>query len=1021
MLSQLSYTPESVLEHSDRWFVRQEQPEAPAGAGGGNALACRGLAWVVQFASQMLAFRIPPEQPIDAMAATTESKTRTGRSRRGSDGQTKAGGAAAAGGKKEVNVFHQRLASLTYHQACQMIGASGEAIDGARRMRIGNRFTEIDLDRGVYLGGDLLRIRMADCDAKHAGEDERPEASVDAGSGPTIVTMTLQSRRAKQITINCDRCDGLCHHMGAALDYLLDAKSILGLAAPPDASVPLENLTDKELQSRAIAERQKRADEEPMTVRSMDPNTPWTDYVVTSQNSGQTYRVSIRSLEDQDRANSGYCSCPDFRTNRLGSCKHTLHVAAKVRKRFTNEVLNQPYQRPDVSLRVHHGLWEDDGDFGLRFCLPTKPNAIASELVGHWVDRSAKDAGEVFNAIGALENAGVDFRIYPDAEDYLQRQEVLRRLGQTCDQIRRDPAAHPLRTELLDATLLPYQIDGIAFAASAGRAILADDMGLGKTIQGIGVAELLAREADLSRVLVVCPASLKSQWRSEVQRFSGRSVQLILGTAEERQQQYRSDKFFTVCNYEQVLRDMAAVEAVPWDLIILDEGQRIKNWESQTSNKIRMLQSRFRLVLSGTPLENNLGELFTVARFVDEQRLGPAYQFFQKHRVLDDRCKTIGYQRLDELRQTMRPILLRRTRAEVAKQLPERIDEIVRVIPTDEQLEVHAGQMQIVAQITAKKYLTEVDLLRLRRALAMGRMVCDSTYLVDQKLPEYSTKLQRLAELLEGLLADPARKIVIFSEWKRMLDRVESKLDALGATHVRLDGSVNQKKRPAIVEKFQSDPDCRVLLMTNAGATGLNLQSANVVINCDLPWNPAILEQRIARAHRMGQKNPVHVYNMVSVGTIEEQLLDTLAAKQDLADASLNFDSQVGAVAVGSGSDDLKRRLEKLIGPLAPAPVDVSQQRRVESEAAALHQRREKVSEATGQLVTAALGLAGQLMGTGGRPPADPSQVDTLAARLSESMEVDDQGRPQLRITLPDQAALRGLAESLASLLSGAS
>ena len=147
--------------------------------------------------------------------------------------------------------------------------------------------------------------------------------------------------------------------------------------------MPLENLTDKELQSRAIAERQMRANEEPMTVRSMDPATPWTDYVVTSQNSGRTYRVSIRSLNDRYRDNDGYCSCPDFCTNRLGLCKHTLHVAAKVRKRFNNEILSESYHRPDVSLRVHHGLWQDDGDYGLRFCLPTEPNVVASELVGH--------------------------------------------------------------------------------------------------------------------------------------------------------------------------------------------------------------------------------------------------------------------------------------------------------------------------------------------------------------------------------------------------------------------------------------------------------------------------------------------------------------------------------------------------------------------------------------------------------------------------------------------------------------
>ncbi|MEL7338607.1 MAG: helicase-related protein, partial [Planctomycetota bacterium] len=259
------------------------------------------------------------------------------------------------------------------------------------------------------------------------------------------------------------------------------------------------------------------------------------------------------------------------------------------------------------------------------------------------------------------------------------------------------------------------------------------------------------------------------------------------------------------------------------------------------------------------------------------------------------------------------------------------------------------------------------------------------------------------------------RKIELFSEWKRMLDRIEGRLDQLGAEYVRLDGSVPQKKRPPIIAKFQDDPDCRVILMTNAGSTGLNLQSANVVINCDLPWNPAVLEQRIARAHRMGQKNPVHIYNLVTTGTIEESLLDTLNQKQELADASIDLDSRINAVAVGSGGDDLKRRLEKLIGPLAAAPVDESQAAAVEQQALQLTQRREAVSAATGQLVSAAINLAGRLAGDGSPPPTE--KVETLQQQLSESMEVDEQGRSQIRITLNDQDSLKSLAESLARLL----
>ena len=192
--------------------------------------------------------------------------------------------------------------------------------------------------------------------------------------------------------------------------------------------------------------------------------------------------------------------------------------------------------------------------------------------------------------------------------------------------------------------MLPYQLEGIAFAAGVGRAILADDMGLGKTIQGVGVAEILAREAGIGRVLVVCPASLKSQWRNEIHRFSDRSVQLVTGSAAERARQYDNDSFFTVCNYEQVLRDILAIERVRWDLIILDEGQRIKNWESKTARVIKGLKSPFALVLSGTPLENRLDELYSVVQFVDDRRLPPAFRFFHRHRVVDENGQGAGLQ-----------------------------------------------------------------------------------------------------------------------------------------------------------------------------------------------------------------------------------------------------------------------------------------------------------------------------------------------------------------------------------------
>ncbi len=281
----------------------------------------------------------------------------------------------------------------------------------------------------------------------------------------------------------------------------------------------------------------------------------------------------------------------------------------------------------------------------------------------------------------------------------------------------------------------------------AGRAVLADDMGLGKTIQGIGISELLSMEAGVSRVLVICPASVKSQWRLEIMRFSNRSHQMVLGSAKERAIQYDNSCFFTICNYEQVLRDLLPVERVKWDLIILDEGQRIKNWEAKTSQVIKALKSPFALVLSGTPLENRLDELYSVVEFIDDRRLGPAFRFYNWYRVVDEKGRVLGYKNLDDLRERLKPVLLRRTRKMVMSELPPRATEIRRIPPTDEQLLLHNSQMKIIQTIICKKYISEMDLLRLQKALLICRMAANSTFLVDKVPPGYSSKLVEFENL----------------------------------------------------------------------------------------------------------------------------------------------------------------------------------------------------------------------------------------------------------------------------------
>ena len=351
-----------------------------------------------------------------------------------------------------------------------------------------------------------------------------------------------------------------------------------------------------------------------------------------------------------------------------------------------------------ILLITHNGLGHSLLDCVRHVTGKVPANLLALSVLAD-DDTQSKEA-EAVALIKQLDRSGSEVHIYPDAEEYIEKQLIQKKLRGKSQEIRESPATHPLRTTLLKAELLPYQMDGIAFAIGAGRAILADDMGLGKTIQGIGVAELFAKYASIKNVLVVCPASLKSQWKSEIDRFCNRTCQIVLGSADERAAQYEGEGFFKICNYEQVVRDEAIVQRIAWDLIILDEGQRIKNWESKTSRVFKTLKSTFAFVLSGTPLEKRLEELYTVVGFVDSQRLGPAYRFFHRHRMVDETSGKIkGYKNLDQLRENLKPILLRRTRASVLQQLPERTTEVVRIRPTEEQATLSNEHVSRAARI----------------------------------------------------------------------------------------------------------------------------------------------------------------------------------------------------------------------------------------------------------------------------------------------------------------------------------
>lgn len=627
------------------------------------------------------------------------------------------------------------------------------------------------------------------------------------------------------------------------------------------------------LREEQIDLRRQRARAGHFQIENAGKNRVFSDFRVTNPETGGQYTVAVRGFEVGDNT----CTCPDFKSNTLGTCKHVEAVLDHLKDDLPAHLQKKkaPVTRPEIYL--HYGE-----QLRLGIHLPARHSDQLARLAASFFDEKGlwSGRGKFRDLVRDVEAIPEDVTFFSDAMDFADR-EIER-----ADMLAREKAwlaeLHDGRLDLalLKVPLYDFQIEGALFLACRGRSILGDDMGLGKTVQTLGAVELLARERGVRKVLVVAPASVKYQWETEIKKFTDRPVQVIEGGVHERRDQYAAETFYKLVNYEQVVRDQEVINEWKPDLIVLDEAQRIKNWEAKTSREVKKLRSRYAVVLTGTPLENKLEELYSIVQFVDERRFGPAFQFLHDHRVLDENGNLKGYRNLDRIRERLEPVFLRRTRGEVLAQLPPRTDNTVFVELTEAQRDHYEDQRIALARVLQKNYLTDLDRKRILASVANMRMVCDSLFLLD-KQSRVSPKLDEFAELVAGITTEN-HKAVVFSQWETMILETAKVLDALGVGYAVLTGALPGKERKEALERFKSDPACKVFLSTDAGGTGLNLQAADTVVNLELPWNPAVLEQRIARVHRMGQDRPVRVVNFVTRGTIEERVLRTVEAKQSL-------------------------------------------------------------------------------------------------------------------------------------------
>lgn len=639
-------------------------------------------------------------------------------------------------------------------------------------------------------------------------------------------------------------------------------------------------------------------------------------YAVGSAQWETPYMVEIRELQKM----SNSCSCGDYGMNRLGTCKHIERTLQYLTGRTTKRVLveagsaGSPFYELFMDVTCYPPL--------LRLKRPQKLNDMIECRIGVFFDSDGLALGSVVETCSSVisslarlsavqkQRVRVSRHIQPWI-DILEREASLRKAkaGYLQDVQQQKRSSNPLTVPLY-----PYQFDGMLHLAFTGRAMLADEMGLGKTVQAIAAAELLRQIGRVQRVLIVCPASLKTEWEEQYHFFTSRQASLLYGSRRIRLDLYAEKPPFLVVNYEQARSDVDDINRLYMpDLTILDEAQRIKNWPTKTAKTIKRIQSPYAFVLTGTPMENRIEELYSLAEFVNPHIFGSLFRFQREFMEPSLEGGAVIPKNLDELHRRISSVMLRRRKHDVEDDLPERTDKTFFVPMSPEQLipyKDYEYQASILLAILKKRPLRKEELDRLQILLGCMRMMCDTPYILDQEC-RLCPKLDELENILDEVLSDNDVKVIIFSEWVKMLSLVQDLLAEKQIGYALHVGHIPQQKRREEINRFKKDPACRIFLSSESGGSGLNLQAASVVINLDLPWNPAKLEQRIARAWRKNQKRHVQVINLVSENTIEHAMLAKLAYKQNLSNAVLD------GVALPEEDRDYKtfvQRLTELMG-----------------------------------------------------------------------------------------------------------
>jgi len=721
---------------------------------------------------------------------------------------------------------------------------------------------------------------------------------------PPVVHVAGSQRRAR-------RAGRLARGQGRIVTHAPMQAGTL-LAGPGEWALTREERVELAREDELKARKQRARKERPHVTRVKRAGGP-PRFRVPGHGRLGPYTVTLRGLDPAGAS----CTCPDYEKSELASCKHVERVRAwylRQPKKPTGGYVSVWWRPTEWPVTVPEPLREIRVDV---VDAPV-PEAIPEHFDGGgWLKPPQDGESPVARAGAAIEAArqaaaagGLAFDLDPAVTERIAEARRAAEFAATLGVVSEGDAIWEETIRDLGFELHPYQRDGALFLARRGRAFLADDMGLGKTLQAIVATLLLRRTAGLRKALVVCPASLKLQWAREIAKACGEQARIVEGSRTMRQSAYRRwTDGFLILNYELALRDLELVRKASADLVILDEAQRIKNWDTKTAKAIKELHSPHAFVLTGTPLENRLSELHSLVEFLNPRALGPRWRLLPFHAVTEPGGKIVAYEALDLLRSRLAGFFLRRERREVLDQLPPRTDNTFWTEMTPTQWRPYRRHARKVATLLAQnRPLKTAEVRLLLQALTSMRILCNAWAqyewdAVERRLRDarsgegdlrwiHSPKLEEFSHVLEDLLERPGAKVLVFSQWERLLRLahlvVRPLLDRRGERAAVFHGGMDTRTRQQTIDAFRSEEALRVLFSTDAGGLGLNLQdAASVVVNLEVPWNPAILEQRIGRVHRMGQRQSVQVLHFVTKGAIEERVRQVVENKKALFDGLL--------------------------------------------------------------------------------------------------------------------------------------